>query len=96
MGLNPIQFVPLYQGEVVGLAKLEPWIRTWWGESGTSLIVNDWFEHKGDNLLWDQSPTVGETSLEFLLESRLQRTYKTHLIVFPQLMTFWSRNHMGK
>ena len=30
-GLNPLHFVSLDQRAVVRLAKLEPWIRTWWG-----------------------------------------------------------------
>ena len=31
--INHLHFVPLYQGAVMILAKLDPWIRTWWGES---------------------------------------------------------------
>ena len=39
--LNPLQFVLLYQGAVLISAKLEPWIRTWWGEILISLSAND-------------------------------------------------------
>ena len=61
--LKPLQFVPLDQGAVVRSAKLEPWIRTWWGEMFISLSAMDWFEHKGDNILWDPAPAASETAL---------------------------------
>ena len=37
-----------------------------------------------------------ETALELLLEARLKRTYKTNIVVIPQLMTFLWRRYMGK
>ena len=87
-GLQPLQFVTLYQGILLGLAKLEPYIRTWWGKSFISLSPKGWFEHKRDNLLWAPHTDASEKKLELLLESRLQRPYKSHLMVVPRLMIF--------
>ena len=71
------------------MANLEPWIRTWWGEILTSLSAKYWFEHKGDNLMWDPPPDASDTILELLLELQLQQPYKSHLMVVPQLMIFF-------
>ena len=95
-GLNPLQFFLLAQEEVEISSKLKPWIRTWWGEVLTSLIEKYLFEDKGDNLLWDPPQAASETSLELLLESQLQRLYKTHLMVVPQIKIFLWRNMMGE
>ena len=70
--LNPFQFFPLYQVVLVRFSKLEPWISTCWGDILSRLSSKDWFKHKGGNFLWDTSPTAAETSLELLLESRMQ------------------------
>ena len=59
-----MQFVPLYQGAVVRLAKLEPWIRTWWREILIRLSTKDWFEQNGKNLLWDPPTDAEEIALE--------------------------------
>ena len=72
-GMNPLQFIVLYQGLVVKSAKLEPWISNWWGKLLTSLSVEDYFEHKGDNIQWDPPISASETALESLLESRLHQ-----------------------
>ena len=66
-GLNLSQFFPLDQGAVVRLAKLEPWIRTWWGESLSSLSGKYWFEHKGDNIICAPPLAVADTALDLLL-----------------------------
>ena len=86
--LNPLQFVPLDKGAVVISSKLEPWISTWWGEMFISLSAKDWFENKGGNLLWDPPPAAAETSLELLLQSIIQRPYKSCVMVVPWIMTF--------
>ena len=49
--LNPLQFVPLYQGAVVISAKLDPWISNWWGDILISLSAKDWLEYKEGKLL---------------------------------------------
>ena len=95
-GLNLSQFFPLDQGAVVRLAKLEPWIRTWWGESLSSLSGKYWFEHKGGNIMWDPPPAEAETALELFLESRIKLPYKSHVMVVPRLMIFPWINQMGK
>ena len=95
-GLKTFQFVPLDQEAVVRLAKLEPWIRTSWGDSLSGLSTKYWFEHKGDNLLWDPPLAASETALDILLESRLQKPYKSHLMVVPRIMIFYWRKQMGK
>ena len=46
-GLNPLQFVLLYQGAVVRLSRLESWIRTSWGKSFISLSAKDVLNIKG-------------------------------------------------
>ena len=66
-GMNPLHFVLLYQGAVVRLAKLGPWISIRWGEILSSLNTKDWFEHKGYNILWGPHPDTTETELEVLL-----------------------------
>ena len=94
-GLNPIQFLQLYKVSVKILAKLNPWIRNWWGESLTCLSAIDWFEHIVGNLLLDPTPVASETSLELLLESQLWQPYKSHLMMFIRTMTFLWRYQMG-
>ena len=94
--LNPLQFSLLDQGLVVRLAKLDPWIRTCWGEILSSLRSKYRFEHKGGNLLWVTPLASAETILDLLLESRIQRPYKSHVMVVPLLMTFSWRNQMGE
>ena len=70
-GLNRLHFVLLDQGALARLAKLESWIRNWWGDDLNSLSVRDWFEYKGDNMLWSPHLDAAETALEILLGSRL-------------------------
>ena len=62
-GLNRLHFVLLDQGALARLAKLESWIRNWWGEILNILSAKYWFEYKGDNLLWDPPPAAAETAL---------------------------------
>ena len=62
-GLDPLHFVPLDQGALVRLAKLEPWIRTWWEEVLISLSAKDWFEYKGGNIMWSPPLDVADTAL---------------------------------
>ena len=95
-GMNHLQFFLLDQVAAAKSAKLEPWIRTWWGESLRSLSAKDWFKHKVDNLLWGTPLTAEDTALEILLNSRIQRPYKSHVMVVPWLMKFSWRNQMGK
>ena len=78
--------------------KLEPWMRSWWGETLTSMQTSDWFEEdkRGDNLIWDTSPAAMGTVLYLTLEASLKRLHKTHLVVVPHLMNFIWRRHMGK
>ena len=94
--LYPLHFVPLDQGAVVGLARLEPWVSNWLGEIFISLITKYWFEHKGGNILWATPPAELETLLEILLESSIQQPYKSHVMVVPRLMIFSWRNKMEK
>ena len=58
------------------------------GDSLISISAKDWFEHKGDILLWDTLPSAAEIALDLLLESRIKRPYKSHFMVVPWLMTF--------
>ena len=51
---------------------------------------------KGDNLLWDTPPSAAETALDILLKSRLQKPYKSHVMVVTFLITFSCRNQMGE
>ena len=62
----------------------------------TSLSAKDWFEYKGDDLMWSPPPSAADISLGVLLESLLQRMYKTNFMVVPRLMIFLWRNQMGK
>ena len=75
--LNTLQFVPLDKEVVARSTKLESWIRMWWRDSLNSISAKDWFQYKGD---------TAETSLELLLESRLQRPYNSNVMVVPRLM----------
>ena len=53
-----------------------------------------WFEKdkRGDNLLWYPSPATMQIVLYLLLEARLKKTHKTHLVMVPLLMTLlWTR-----
>ena len=86
--LNPLHFVLLYKGAEEISTGVEPWLRLWWGESLTNITPSDWFVQKGNSILWVPPPSAVETALELLIEERLQRTYKSHLMVVPQLMTF--------
>ena len=84
-GLKPLQFVYLGQGAVERSDKLEPWMRYWWGETLDSIETSHYFEEdkRGDNLIWSLLPAVMETTLELLLEDRLKRPHKKHLVVVP-------------
>ena len=62
----------------------------------TSISAKDWFEHKGDNLLWVTHPYASDTELKFLFESQLQRPYKKHLMVVLWIMIFLWRKKIAK
>ena len=89
-GLNPLQCVTSGKGAMERSDKLNPWMRSWWGETLTATETLDRFgeEKKGDNLLWDPSTATMETTLYLLLEARLKKPHKTHLVVVPCLMNF--------
>ena len=42
--LNPLQFLPLGQGAVERSDKLDPWLRSWWGDNLISTETSDLFE----------------------------------------------------
>ena len=86
--LNPLQFVPLYKGVEEISTGVEPWLRFCWGEISKNMRPSDWFEKKGDNLLWETPPSAANTELEILMEESIQSPYKPHLMVVPRLMTF--------
>ena len=81
--LNPPHFVPLYKSSVGNI--------NWGGtmaqfvllESLTNIPPSYWLEKKGNNLLWEPSPSAVETAIELLVEARIQRSYKSHLMVVP-------------
>ena len=87
-GLKHLQLVPSDQGAVAISTKLDPWIRTWWGESLNSLSAKYWFEQNRDDLLLGPPPATVDTVLEILLGSMPQRPYKSHMMVVPRLMKF--------
>ena len=43
----------------------------------------DWFEHKGDKLLWEPPPSAAEMALELLFESQHHQPYKSCLMLVP-------------
>ena len=86
--LNPLHFVLLYKGAEEISTGVEPWLRFCWGEISKNMRPSDWFEKKGDNLLWETPPSAANTELEILTEERIQSPYKPHLMVVPRLMTF--------
>ena len=45
--------------------------------------------------MWDPHLAAAETALELLLESRIQKLYKSHLMVAPWLVPFSWRNQIG-
>ena len=63
----------------------------------TPLDDMGWFEEeqRGYNLLWTPLPEAMETALDLLLEARLKRAYKTHIVVIPCLMKLLWRRQMG-
>ena len=65
------------------------------GRNFISLSAKDWLEYKGGKLLWNPPLAAAETELKFLLKSRIQRPYKTHLMVVPRVMNFLWKNQMG-
>ena len=86
--LNPLQFVPLYKGVEEISIGVESWLRFCRVEIWKNTRPSDWFEQKGDNLLWETPPSAANTELEILTEERIQSPYKPHLMVVPRLMTF--------
>ena len=62
----------------------------------TSLSAKNWCQHKEDILLWAPTPAAADTLLELLLESWIQQTYTTNLMVVPSLMIFLRIKQMGK
>ena len=94
--LNLLQFVPLDQKALVRSTKLYPGIRTWWGESLTSISAKYCFKHKDNNIMWSPPLNAAETALELLFEKRLQQQYKSHLIPVTWKMYFLWRKQMWK
>ena len=68
------------------------------GRQYVMLETSYWFEeiNVGDKLLRASPPLAMETSLDLLLEARLNQQHKTHLVAVPRLMTFLWINNMGK
>ena len=44
--LNPLQFVPIGKAVMEMSDKLEPWMRSWWGDTLTSKETSDLFEEE--------------------------------------------------
>ena len=61
-----------------------------------SLSEKYWFEHKGNNILWDPPLAAVDTALEILLDSSIKGPYKSHVMLVPRLMKFSLRKQMGK
>ena len=81
--LNTPHSVPLYKGAGEISTGVEPWLRLWCREILTNMTPSDWLEQKSDNLLWEPLPSAVETEIELLIESRIQRPYKSHRMVVP-------------
>ena len=98
IGLEPLKFFPLVKGATEISDNLEPWLRSWWGYTLTPLYVMGWFdeEQRGNVLSWTPLLAAMETDLDLMLEARLKRPYKTHIVVIPHLMKLLWRIKMGK
>ena len=97
-GLEALKVYPLGKGATERSDTLEPWLMSWQGDKLTPLDSMGYFEEEiiGDNQFCTPYTEDMETALELLLEARLKRTYKTNIVVIPQLMTFLWRRYMGK
>ena len=68
------------------------------GRQYVMLETSYWFEeiNVADKLLRASPPLAMVTSLDLLLEDRLNQQHKTHLVAVLRLMTFLWINNMGK
>ena len=53
-------------------------------------------EQRRENILWTPYPSAMKIALDLLVDSRIKRPCKTHIVVILRLMELFWRRNMGK
>eukprot|EP00980_Cylindrotheca_fusiformis_P031013 scaffold25703_cov171-Cylindrotheca_fusiformis.AAC.2 len=102
-GVPILTYVPLHLSALERSAKVEHWVRSWWGEELgelETLTPEGWFDNAQRSegpFLWLPPPAAADVVAEMLVgEAKLKRPQGTHVVLVPRLMTGRWRRAMLK